>query len=153
MEEKLAQVTVSIEDQQAQGLKSQEQVLISEPHKAVMRYCIAGLSFVAELIHLWLLPAQYETFSGYGIVFLLIAMVHGLVGALLLFEPGRRIIACGIWFNFLVILLYVFTHSVGVPVGLAFVLLPVDVYGMLALLAELSVLVLLIVLRRDVLAR
>src|SRR2546423_11357751 len=56
----------------------------------------ATLCFSSELIHLWLLPGQYETYLGYGIIFFLIAMAQGVIGAHLLFEPCHRLLSFGL---------------------------------------------------------
>jgi hypothetical protein len=107
------------------------------------------MCFLSELIHLWLLPEQYEIFIGYGIIFLLIAMAQGVIGAHLLFEPRRRLLTFGLWVNALIVVLYGFTHTIGVPVGLAFLPLPIDVWGVGAAAASLVVVILLWLLRRD----
>ena len=106
-------------------------------------YIASGMCFLSELIHLRLLPEQYEAFIGNGIIFLLIAMVQGIIGANLLCEPRRRLLTFGLWVNLLIILLYVFTHTIGVPVGLAFLLQPIDLWGIGATIAGTIVAILL----------
>lgn len=117
--------------------------------KRTIRYIGSGLCFVSELIHLWLLPGQYEVFSGYGIIFLLIAMAQGFIGVNLLFEPRRRLLTFGLWANVLVAALYIFTHTIGVLVGIAFLPLPVDAYGIIATIVEIIAVILLYLLRAD----
>jgi len=113
-----------------------------------MGYVGAGLCFFSELIHLWLLPAQYEIYLGYGLIFLLIAMMQGVIGANLLFEPRRRLLTFGLWVNALIVVLYGFTHTIGVLVGLAFLPLPIDVWGIAATIAELGAVIVLLFLQR-----
>jgi len=117
--------------------------------KKLMYYVGAGLCFLSELIHLYLLPQQYEIFFVYGLIFLVIAMAQGVIGASLLFEPGRRLLSFGLWVNALIVVLYVFTHTIGVLVGLAFLPLPIDAWGVGATLAESAAVVILLLLRRD----
>ena len=97
--------------------------------KKILRYVGASLCFLSELIHLWLLPQQYEIFFVYGLIFFVIAMAQGVIGASLLFEPGRRLLSFGLWVNALIVVLYIFTHTIGVLVGLAFLPLPIDAWG------------------------
>jgi hypothetical protein len=123
--------------------------------KKILRYVGASLCFLSELIHLWLLPQQYETFFialfylNYGLMFLFIAMAQGVIGASLLFEPGHRLLSFGLWVNALIVVLYIFTHTIGVLVGLAFLPLPIDAWGVGATLAESAAVVILLLLRRD----
>ena len=117
--------------------------------KTLMRCTIASLCFVSELIHLWLLPEQYEVFSVYGIIFLLIAMAQGFIGMSFLFEPHRRIITFSLWVNVLVTFLYIFTHTIGVLVGLAFLPLPIDTLGVIATATEILAIGFLLALRQD----
>ncbi len=105
--------------------------------------------FASELIHLWLLPVQYDVFIGYGLIFLLIAMAQGVIGANLLFAPRRRLLTFGLWVNVSLVFLYLFTHTVGVLVAEAFLPLPVDPFGVVATLCEMLVIGVLFLLRRE----
>jgi hypothetical protein len=117
--------------------------------KKLMYYVGAGLCFLSELIHLYLLPQQYEIFFVYGLIFLVIAMTQGVIGASLLFEPGRRLLFFGLWVNALIVVLYIFTHTIGVLVGFVFFPLPIDAWGVGATMAESVAVVILLFLRRD----
>src|SRR5207237_9321739 len=97
--------------------------------KKLMYYVGAGVCFLSHLIHLYLLPQQYEIFFVYGLIFLVIAMAQGVIGASLLFEPGRRLLSFGLWVNALIVVLYVFTYTIVVLVGLAFLPLLIAVCG------------------------
>ena len=50
-----------------------------------MLYSAATLSFLAEAIHLWVTPEHYLQWLGYGIFFLVVAALQGILGAALLF--------------------------------------------------------------------
>lgn len=113
-----------------------------------MGYVGAGLCFFSELIHLWLLPERYEIYLGYGLIFLLIAMMQGFIGANLLFEPRRRLLTSGLWVNAVIVVLYSFTHTIGVPVGLAFLPLPIDARGIAATIAEFGAVIVFLLLQR-----
>ncbi|GCE28490.1 hypothetical protein KDA_39740 [Dictyobacter alpinus] len=117
-------------------------------HTQRWRSSAAGMCILSELIHLWLLPGQYEIFIGYGIIFLLITMVQGFIGVHLFFEPRRRLLTFGLWVNAFIVVLYGFTHSIGVPVGLAFLPLPIDGWGVVAAITSLLIAVVLWFLRR-----
>lgn len=109
----------------------------------------AALCFSSELIHLWLLPGQYEVYLGYGIIFFLIAMAQGIIGAHLLFEQRRHLLAFGLWVNALIVVLYSFTHTIGVLVGLAFLPLSIDAWGITATIAEVGAIIVLSFLLRN----
>jgi cobalamin biosynthesis protein CobD/CbiB len=130
---------------QADMMQRNKHALLNASQKRLMGFIGAGLCFFSELIHLWLLPEQYETYFVYGLVFLLIAMTQGVIGANLLF--GSRHLLTFVWINVLIIILYGFTHTIGVLVGLAFLPLPVDVWGVAATLAEVLVIVVILLLR------
>lgn len=126
----------------------------SNPHfttrqKQIIRSVGAVACFASELIHLWLLPEQYEVFVGYGLIFLLIAMAQGGIGANLVFAPRRRLLTFGLWVNGLLVVLYLFTHTVGVLVAEAFLPLPVDPFGVAATLCEMLVIGMLFLLVRE----
>jgi hypothetical protein len=54
-----------------------------------LRYAAAALAFASELIHLWVVPGQLVAAMLPGVFFLLVAVGQGLLGASLLFGPGR----------------------------------------------------------------
>src|SRR5215218_9100716 len=45
-----------------------------------MLYSAATLSFLAEAIHLWVTPEHYLQWLGYGIFFLVVAALQGILG-------------------------------------------------------------------------
>ncbi len=77
----------------------------------------ASLSLVAALIHLWMISGHAWLWWGYGVFFLVTALAQGLLGVALLRWPVAPIVLAGIWGNLAVVLLYVFTRTVGVPFG------------------------------------
>jgi len=95
----------SLPAMQPSAMNSTTTTALPTHHTKLLRYMAAGMCFLSELIHLWLLPEQYEIFIGYGIVFLLIAMAQGIIGANLLFEPRRRLLTFGLWVNALIVVL------------------------------------------------
>lgn len=132
----------------ARAQKTANYRLLTPFQKRLMSVLGAGLCFLSELIHLYFLPQQYEIYLIYGCVFLFIAMAQGFVGASLLFEPGRRLLSCGIGVNLFVVLLYIFTHTIGVVIGLGFLPLPIDAWGIGATVAESVAVLILWFLRR-----
>jgi hypothetical protein len=82
-----------------------------------MLYSAATLSFLAEAIHLWVTPEHYLQWLGYGIFFLVVAALQGILGAALLFRPGRGIFVVGIVGNLAVVALWVYTRAAAVPLG------------------------------------
>jgi hypothetical protein len=96
-----------------------------ERGRIALRYPAAGLAFVSELIHLWVLPGQFVVAMLPGIFFLLVAISQGLLAVSLVFNPGRWTLRFGILLNLFVVFVWAFTRVVSVPELFAPVRLPV----------------------------
>jgi hypothetical protein len=77
---------------------------------------VATLSLVAALIHLWVMPEHFEEWWGYGAFFLVCAVAQAVYIPLLLLRPNRTVLLLGIAGNSAVVLLYLLTRVVGIPV-------------------------------------
>lgn len=75
----------------------------------------AALSTIAALIHAWLTPTHFEEWWGYGLFFLVAAIVQGLLAIALLGRPSPSLIAAGIAANAGIVLLYLVTRTAGIP--------------------------------------
>lgn len=117
---------------------------------AKLRYLAAALSFAAELIHLWMVPELYAAWRGHGAFLLVVAACQGLLGASLLFGPGRRTLHLGILLNLGAVSVWAFTRTVGVPAWIVFIRLPVGLPDLAATMAELALVLVLVRLRRNV---
>jgi hypothetical protein len=115
-----------------------------------LRYAAAALAFASELIHLWVVPGQLVAAMLPGVFFLLVAVGQGLLGASLLFGPGRWALRFGIPLNVFVILVWAITHVVSVPELFEPLRLPIEGLGAIATAAEAALVVLLVRLRRSV---
>ena len=78
-------------------------------------YPVAALSVIAGLIHLWVMPEHFEEWWGYGTFFLVAAAAQMGYVPLLLRWPNRTVLSLGIAGNSAIILLYLLTRAVGVP--------------------------------------
>ena len=78
-------------------------------------YVAAALSLVAALAHLWVMPEHFKEWWGYGTFFLVAALAQALYVPLLLRRPSRTVLLLGVGGNLAIILLYVLTRTVGVP--------------------------------------
>ena len=115
-----------------------------------LRYPAAGLSFLAQLIHLWALPEHYLMWDTAGYFFLFVATCQGALGVSLLFGPGRWTLRLGILLNLFVVFVWAFTRTVGIPAWVGvFMREPVGVLDLSATAAEIALVVLLVRLRRD----
>jgi hypothetical protein len=76
---------------------------------------VAALSLIAGLIHLWVTPEHFEEWWGYGTFFLVAALAQVVYVPLLLRWPNRSVLLLGIAGNSAIVLLYLFTRVVGVP--------------------------------------
>jgi hypothetical protein len=78
-------------------------------------YTVATLSLLAALIHLWVTPEHFQEWWGYGAFFLVAAAAQVVYVPLLLRWPNQTVLLLGIAGNSAVLLLYLFTRVVGVP--------------------------------------
>jgi hypothetical protein len=78
-------------------------------------YTVAALSLLAGLIHLWVMPEHFEEWWGYGTFFLVAAVAQVRFVPLLLRWPNRTVLLLGIAGNSAIVLLYLFTRVVGIP--------------------------------------
>jgi hypothetical protein len=76
---------------------------------------VAALSLLAALIYLWRMPEHFEEWWGYGAFFLVAAVAQVLYVPLLMRWPNRTVLLLGIAGNSAIVLLYLFTRVVGIP--------------------------------------
>ncbi len=74
-----------------------------------------ALSLAAALIHLWVTPEHFEEWWGYGAFFLVGAFAQGLYSAALLRWPSQLLLLLGLIGNSSIILIYLLTRTVGIP--------------------------------------
>jgi hypothetical protein len=78
-------------------------------------YPVAALSLIAGLIHVWVTPEHFEEWWGYGTFFLVAAAAQVVYVPLLLRWPTRMVLILGIAGNSAIVLLYLLTRVVGIP--------------------------------------
>jgi hypothetical protein len=79
-------------------------------------YTVAALSLLAALIHLWVMPEHFAEWWGYGTFFLVAAVAQVVYVPLLLRWPNRTLLLLlGIAGNSAIVLLYLLTRVVGIP--------------------------------------
>jgi hypothetical protein len=79
-------------------------------------YTVATLSLLAGLIHLWVMPEHFQEWWGYGAFFLVAAVAQVVYVPLLLRWTNRTVVLLlGIAGNSAIVLLYLLTRVVGVP--------------------------------------
>jgi hypothetical protein len=79
-------------------------------------YTVAALSLLAALIHLWVMPEHFEEWWGYGAFFLVAAVAQAVYVPLLLRWPNQSVLLLlGIAGNSAIVLLYLLTRVVGIP--------------------------------------
>jgi hypothetical protein len=78
-------------------------------------YAAAALSLLAALIHLWVMPEHFEEWWGYGAFFLVAAAAQLLYAPLVLVWPTRIALLGGIAGNLAIVVLYLLTRTVGIP--------------------------------------
>ena len=78
-------------------------------------YAAAALSLLAALIHLWVTPEHFEEWWGYGAFFLVTALAQALYAPLVVVWPTRIVLLLGIGGNLAIVVLYLLTRTVGIP--------------------------------------
>ncbi len=78
-------------------------------------YTMAALSLLAGLIHLWVMPEHFQEWWGYGTFFLVAAVAQVVYVPLLLRWPNQIVLLLGITGNSAIVLLYLLTRVVGIP--------------------------------------
>ena len=78
-------------------------------------YAAAALSLLAGLIHLWVTPEHFEEWWGYGAFFLVAAAAQILYVPIVLLWPTRIVLLGGIAGNLAIVMLYLLTRTVGIP--------------------------------------
>ena len=78
-------------------------------------YAAAVLSLLAALIHLWVTPEHFEEWWGYGAFFLVAALAQALYAPLVVVWPTRIVLLLGIGGNLTIVVLYLLTRTVGIP--------------------------------------
>ena len=90
------------------------ETLAAERPKPIL-YAAAALSLVAALVHLWVMPEHFAEWWGYGVFFLTAAAAQALYVPLLLRWPKRAVLLMGIAGNLAIVVLYLLTRTVGIP--------------------------------------
>lgn len=84
--------------------------------RQLLIYAASALSLVAALIHLWVMPEHFGEWWGYGLFFLIAAVAQALFAAILVKAPTETVFRIGIVGNLAIIVLWIVTRTVGVPV-------------------------------------
>jgi hypothetical protein len=110
---------------------------------AKARYA-AALAFASELLLLCALPGEFAARPLIASFVLLAAVGQGMLGASLLFDPGRLTIRFGLPLNATIVLSWAATRVAGFPALFGFARLPVEPVGLVATVIEIALLVLLL---------
>jgi hypothetical protein len=79
------------------------------------RYAAAAASAQAALVHNWALPPHFREWWGYGLALFLMAAAQGFYSGAVLLWPRRSVLVAGIAGNAAILVLYVVTRTLGVP--------------------------------------
>src|SRR5215203_7170118 len=78
-------------------------------------YAAAALSLLAALLHLWVVPEHFEEWWGYGAFFVVAGAAQILYVPIVLLSPTRIVLLGGIVGNLAIVVLYLLTRTVGIP--------------------------------------
>jgi hypothetical protein len=109
----------------------------------------AALAFASELLLLWGLSGEFAARPLSGSFVFLAAVCQGLLGASLLFGPGRWAVRLGLLLNATIVLAWAATRVAGFPALFGFARLPVEPVGLVATVIEIALLVLLLRIGRE----
>jgi hypothetical protein len=108
----------------------------------------AALAFASQLLHLWVLLEAFVARPLTASFVLLAAVCQGLLGASLLFGPGRWTIRFGLLLNATIVLSWAATRVAGFPALFGFARLPVEPVGLVTTVIEIALLLLLLKIGR-----
>ena len=77
-------------------------------------YAAAGLSLIAAMMHVWVMPEHFKEWWGSGLFFAFAAVAQGFFAIALLSWPGRPLFVIGSVGIFAIIGLYLISRTVGV---------------------------------------
>ena len=86
-----------------------------QAHRSKTVLYAAVFSLLAAVVHLWVMPEHFEEWWGYGMFFLVSAVVQGAYAAALMRHPSRPLLLLGIGGNLSIVALYLVTRTVGIP--------------------------------------
>lgn len=115
-----------------------------------LHHVAAGLAFLSQFIHLWVIPGQFVAAAVPAVFFFLVAIGQGLLGGSLLFGPRRLAIWLGILSNLWIVFVWCATLLIHIPPLLEPMRLPVEGLGAFATVVEVALIVVLIRLRKHV---
>src|SRR5215204_6617713 len=78
-------------------------------------YAASALSLLAGLLHLWVTPEHFEEWWGYGAFFVVAGAAQILYAPIVLLIPTRIVLLWGITGNLAIVMLYLLTRTVGIP--------------------------------------
>jgi hypothetical protein len=78
-------------------------------------YAAAALSLLAGLLHLWVTPEHFEEWWGYGAFFVVAGAAQIFYVPIVLLLPTRIVLLGGIAGNLAIVVLYLLTRTVGIP--------------------------------------
>lgn len=77
----------------------------------------AGLSLVSAGIHAIVMPEHFQEWWALGVFFAIVAAAQGTYSVALLWSPQPSLLALGIIGNVIVVVLYIVSRTVSVPLG------------------------------------
>ena len=119
---------------------------ITRPH-----YFVGALAFVVELLYLWIAAEALLFWPVHGAFFAVVAIGQGLLGAKLVFGPGRWTLRLGILFNASIIVLWGIARAIetAFPVWILAVRSPFEILEYIVIALVLLLLISLIWLSRS----
>ena len=115
-------------------------------------YAASGFSAVAGVIHAYFMPEHFEEWIGYGVFFLVATVCQVLLALVLLADlpPRREVLWAGIIGNAAIIMLWLITRTLGIPIGpMAGEIEAVGVLDLTSKIAEMVVIMCLALLLRE----
>jgi hypothetical protein len=99
------------------GAPDSVQPVADASYRATLLPIVALSSVASALVHYVVMPEHFEEATLYGMFFLVSATAQLVYAAMLLARPSRALLTAGAIGNFAIVVLWLVTRTVGIPLG------------------------------------
>jgi hypothetical protein len=87
------------------------------PNVSVAQALLAALSMAAAAIHFAVMGEHFAEYAAFGVFFSVVAWLQALWAVGVIVLPSRRLLLVGLVGNALVVLVWLFSRTIGLPIG------------------------------------
>ena len=89
----------------------------ADPNVSVAQALLAALSMAAAAIHFAVMGEHFAEYAAFGVFFSVVAWLQALWAVGVIVLPSRRLLLVGLVGNALVVLVWLFSRTIGLPIG------------------------------------